>query len=137
MPLDSTPFDDYIDQSLLPRVSTRPSDYGPPPNSPHTRINLPRPRSATPSGVPQYEPRSVFVPRLPNLLANTEEDNLLEPIHTSHDLVHFTGLPKPPSYNLEWPRVTPKQVAVITGPPTKHRLKTFVTSRQDIADLSN
>jgi len=60
--LDSTPFDDYIDRSLLPRVSTRPFDYKPPPNSPHMGINLPRPRSATRSGVPQYEQQFVFVP---------------------------------------------------------------------------
>jgi len=123
MPLDSTPFDDYIDRSLLPRVSTRPFDYRLPPNSPHTRINLPRPRSATPSGVPQYEPQSVFVPRLPNSSDNTEEGNLPEPIRTSHDLAHSTGLPKPPSYNLEWPRVIPIQVAFVIGPPAKHRSK--------------
>jgi len=54
-PLDPTLFDDYIHRSLLPRVSTRASDYKPPPNSPHVGINLLRPRSATPSGAPQYE----------------------------------------------------------------------------------
>jgi len=46
--LDSTPFDDYIDRSLLPRVSTRSSDYRPPPNSPHAGINLSWPQFATP-----------------------------------------------------------------------------------------
>ena len=61
-------------------MSTRPSDYRPPPNSPHTRINLPQPWSMTPSGVPQYESQSVFVPRLPNSLDNTEEGNLPESI---------------------------------------------------------
>jgi len=53
MSLVSTPFDDYIDRSLLSRVSTRPSDYKPPHNSPHAGINLSRPQFATPSGVPQ------------------------------------------------------------------------------------
>ena len=37
-PLDSTPFDEYDDRPLLPRMSTRPSDYRPPPNSPHVGI---------------------------------------------------------------------------------------------------
>jgi len=37
----------------------------------------------------------------------------------SHDLVHSTVLPKPPGYNLEWPRVTPIQVTLIIGPPGK------------------
>jgi len=77
------------------------------------------PRSETPSGVPQYKPQSVFVPRLPKLSDNTEEGNLPEPIRTSHDLAHSTGLPKPPGYNLEWPCVTPIQVALVTGPPGK------------------
>ncbi|QCE07033.1 hypothetical protein DEO72_LG9g2048 [Vigna unguiculata] len=49
----------------------------------------------------------------------TEEGNLPEPIRTSHDLAHSTGLPKPPGYNLEWPRVTPIQVTLITRPPNK------------------
>jgi len=77
---------------------------------------LSRPQSATPSGVPQYEPQFEFVPRLPNSSDNIEEGNLSEPICTSHDLAHSTGLPKPPGYNLEWPRVTPIQATLVTGP---------------------
>jgi len=73
--------------------------------SPHVGINLSWPQSATPSGVPQYQPKSVFVPRLQNSSATTEEGNLLEPIRMSHDLTHSTGLLKPPGYNLEWPRI--------------------------------
>ena len=126
--LDSTPFDDYIDRSLLSWVSTRPSDYRPPPNSPHTGINLPQPRSATLSGVPQYELQSVFILRLSNLLDNTEEGNLPKLIRKSHDLAHSIGLPKPSGYNLEWPHVTPIQVALGTGPLTKHRIKTSIQS---------
>jgi len=37
----------------------------------------------------------------------------------SHDLAHSTGLPKPPGYNLEWPRLNPIQVTLVTGPPAK------------------
>ncbi|QCE10054.1 hypothetical protein DEO72_LG10g1280 [Vigna unguiculata] len=47
-----------------------------------------------------------------NSSANTEEGNLPEPIRTSHDLAHSIGLSKPPGYNLEWPRVTPIEVAL-------------------------
>jgi len=137
MPLDSTPFDDYTDRSLLPQVSTSPSDYRPPPNSAHARINLPRPRSTTPSGVPQFEPQSVFVPRLPNSLDNTDEDNLPKPIHTSHDLAHSTRFPKPVGYNLEWPRVTPIQVALVIGPLAKHHIKTFIQSCVESSSQSN
>jgi len=49
------------------RVSTRPSEYRPPPDSPHAIIILPRPHTATPSGVPQNEQKFVVVPRLPKL----------------------------------------------------------------------
>ena len=136
-PLDSTPFDDYIDWSLLPRVSTRPSDYRPSPNSPHARINLSQSKSATPSGVLQYELQSVFVPRLLNSLDNTEECNLPKPIHTSHDLAHSTRLPKSPGYNLEWPRVIPIQVALIIWPPTKHHIKTSMQSCVEPSTQSN
>jgi len=89
---------------------------------------LSRPQSVIPSGVSQNEPQSVVVPRLPNSISYTEEGNLPEPSRTSHDLAHSTGLPKPPGYNLDWPRVTPIQVTLITGPPTKHRLMTFIQS---------
>jgi len=37
----------------------------------------------------------------------------------SHDLAHSTRLPKPPGYNLEWPRVTLIQVTLVTWSPTK------------------
>jgi len=84
--------------------------------STHAGINLLEPQSATPSRVPQYELQSAFVPRQPNLSDNTKEGNLPELIRTSHDLTHSTGLPKPRGYNLEWPRVTPIQVALIIGP---------------------
>jgi len=105
-----------------------PSDYRPPPNSPHTGIKLPRPQSATPSGVPQYKPQFVFVPRLPNSINYTKERNLSKPIRTSHDLAYSTGLPKPPGYNLEWPSVTPIQVTLVTRPSTKHRIMTSIQS---------
>ena len=105
-----------------------PSDYRPPPNSPHARINLSRPHTATPSGVPQSEKESVVVPRLPNSIRCTEEDNHLKPHRTSHNLAHSIGLPKPPGYNLEWPHVTPIQDTLVTKPPAKashreHHLK--------------
>jgi len=61
-----------------------------------------------------------------NSSANTEEGNLPEPIRTSHDLAHSIGLSKPPGYNLEWPRVTPIEVALVTRPPTKHHIKTSI-----------
>jgi len=50
----------------------------------------------TPSGVPQNEPQFIVVPRLPNSISYTEEGNLPEPHRMSHDLVHSTGLLKPP-----------------------------------------
>jgi len=73
----------------------------------------------TPSGVPQNEPKSVVVLRLPNSIRCTEEGNHPKHRHMSHDLAHSTGLPKPPGYNLEWPHVTLIQVTLVTGPPTK------------------
>ena len=110
------------------RVSTRPSDYKPPPDSPHVGMNLPRSHTATPSGVPQNKHKFVVVPRLPNSISYTKEGNHLEPNRTSHDLAHSTRLPKPPGYNLEWPRVTPIQVALVTGPRAKYRIKTSFQS---------
>jgi len=73
----------------------------------------------TPSGVPQNEQESVVVPRLPNSIRCTKEGNHLKPRHTSHNLAHSTGLPKPPGYNLEWPHVTPIQDTLVTGPLVK------------------
>ena len=67
-------------------------------------------------------------PRLPNSSDNTEEGNLLELFRASHDLAHSTGLPKPSGYNLEWPRVTPIQVTLVTRPLTKHRIKISIQS---------
>ena len=40
----------------------------------------------------------------------------MEPRRTSHDLAHSTRLLKPSGYNLEWPRVTPIQVTLVTRP---------------------
>jgi len=80
---------------------------------------LPRPQSATPSGVPQNEPKFVVVPRLPNSISYTKKGNHPELHCTSHDLAHSTGLPKPPGYNLEWSHVTPIQVTLVIGPPAK------------------
>jgi len=83
MSLDSTPFDEYTNRSLLPRVFTRPFDYRLPPNSPHAEINC-----------HGDDPRHQV--EFPNTNRNyTEEGNLPEPIHTSHDLVHSTGLLEP------------------------------------------
>ena len=101
--------------------------------SPHAGIILSWPQSTTISGVPQYESQSIFVPRLPNLSDNIEEGNLSKPICTNHNLTHSTGLPKPPGYNLEWPHVNPIQVALITGPPAKHCIKTSIQSRVEFS----
>jgi len=49
----------------------------------------------------------------------TEEGNHPKPRRTSHDLTHSTGLPKPLGYKLEWPRVTPIQDTLVTGPPSQ------------------
>jgi len=91
-------------------VSTRPSDYRPPPNSPHAGINC-----------HGHNPRPMFVvvPILPNSIRCTEEGNHLKPRRTSHDLAHSTRLPKSSGYNLKWPRVTLIQVTLVTGPLTK------------------
>ena len=78
-----------------------------------------RPQSTTPSGVPQNEPKSVVVPRLPNSIRCTEKSNHPKPRCTSHDLAHSTGLLKLPGYNLEWPRVTPIQVTLVISPSEK------------------
>jgi len=82
-------------------------------------INLPQPHTATPSGVPQNEQESVVVPKLPNSIRCNEEGNHPKPCRTSHNLAHSTELPKPPGYNLEWPRVTPIQDTLVIGPPAK------------------
>ncbi|QCD79408.1 hypothetical protein DEO72_LG1g3048 [Vigna unguiculata] len=76
----------------------------------------------------EHNPYLFTKTRVPNSSDNTEESNLPEPIRTSHDLAHSTGLPKPSGYNLEWPRVTPIQVALVTRPLAKHRIKTFIQS---------
>jgi len=89
---------------------------------------LPRPQSATPSGVPENESQFIVIPKLPNSISYTEEGNLPKPRRTSHDLAHSTRLPKPQGYNLEWSRVTPIQVTLVTGPLTKHRLMTSIQS---------
>jgi len=97
-------------------------------NIPHIGIILSQPQSTTPSQVRQYESQFVFVSRLPNSSDNTKEGNHLEPICTSHDLAHSIGLPKPLSYNFEWPRVTPIQATLVTRPPIKHCIKTSIQS---------
>jgi len=72
------------------RVSTHPSDYRPPPDSPHAGIYLPRLLTATPSGVPQNEHKSVVVPKLPDLYqmywrGQSSETSPYEPrSHTLH-----------------------------------------------------
>jgi len=53
------------------RVSTRPSDYRPPPDSPHVGITLPQNLTVTPSGAPQNKHKFVVVPQLPKLYQNT------------------------------------------------------------------
>jgi len=109
-----------------------------PPPIVHTwKLYCYRLQSATPSGVSQYEPQSIFVSRLPSSSANTEEGNLPRPIRTSHDLAHSIGFPKPPSYNIEWSRVTPIRTPLITGPQTNHRLKTSIQSRVESFTQSN
>jgi len=52
----------------------------------------------------------------------------------SHTL-HWTS--KPPSYNLERPRVTPIQATLVTRPPAKHRLKTSIQSCVESFTQSN
>jgi len=59
----------------------------------------------TPSGASQNKHKFVVVLRLPKLYqmhwrGQPSETSLYEP-----QLAHSTGLPKPPGYNLEWPRV--------------------------------
>ena len=67
-------------------------------------------------------------PNYQNSIRCTEEGNHPKPRRTSHDLAHSTRLPKPPSCNLEWPRVTPIQVTLVTGPQPKHHIMTFIQS---------
>ena len=77
---------------------------------------------------PSYKPCWDHITKLPNSISYTEEGNLSKPRRMSHHLAHSTGLPKPPSYNLERPRVTPIQVTLVTGPLAKHRLMTSIQS---------
>jgi len=101
------------------RVSTHPSDYRPPPDSPHVGITLSQHLTVTPSGVPQNKPKFVVFPDYQNLIrihwrGQSSETSPYEP-----QPAHSTGLRKPPGYNLEWSRVTPIQDALVTGPPAK------------------
>jgi len=100
-------------------VSTRPSDYRPPHDSPHVRITLPQHLTVTPSGVPQNKHKFVVVPRLPKLYQVHWRGQSFETSPYEPQLAHSTGLPKPPGYNLEWSRVTPIRDALVTRPPAK------------------
>jgi len=90
-----------------------------PPDSPHVRITLPQHLIVTPSGVPQNKHKFVVVPRLPKLYQVHWRGQSFETSSYEPQLAHSTRLPKPPSYNLEWSRVTPIRDALVTGPPAK------------------
>jgi len=109
-------------------VSTRPSDYRPPPDSPHVGITLPQHLTVTPSGAPRNKHKVCSCSRLPKLYQNTLKRAITRTSSYEPQLAHSTGLPKPPGYNLEWSRVTPIRVTLVTGPPAKashheHHLK--------------
>ena len=72
-----------------------------------------------------------------NSIRCTEEGNHPKPHRTSHNFAHSTGLSKPPGYNLEWPRVTPIQVTLITRPLAKHHLMTSFKAVQESSSRSN
>jgi len=58
-------------------VSTRPSDYRPPPDSPHVGITLPQHLTVTPSGAPRNKHKVCNCSRLPRLYQNhSVEGNL-------------------------------------------------------------
>ena len=101
-------------------MSTPPSDYRPPPDSPHVGITLPQHLTVTPSGAPRNKHNVCSCSQTTKSLSeSTEEGNHLKPRRTSHKPAHSTRLPKPPGYNPKWSRVTPIQEALVTGPPTK------------------
>jgi len=109
-------------------VSTRPSDYRPPPDSPHVGITLSHHLTVTPSGAPRNTHIVCSCSRLPKLYQNTPKSAITRTSPYEPQLAHSTGLPKPLGYNLEWSRVTPIHVTLITGPPAKalhheHHLK--------------
>jgi len=109
-------------------VSTRPSDYRPPPDSPHVGITLPQYLTVTPSGAPRNKHNVCSCSRLPKLYQNTLKRAIIRTSSYEPQLAHSTGLPKPPGYNQEWSRVTPIRVTLVTGPPAKashheHHLK--------------
>ena len=109
-------------------MSTRPSDYRPPPDSPYVGITLSQHLTVTPSGAPRNKHKVCSCSRLPKLYQNTLKRAITRTSPYEPQLAHSTGLPKPPGYNLEWSRVTPIRVTLVTGPPAKasdheHHLK--------------
>ena len=109
-------------------MSTRPSDYRPPLDSPHVGITLPQHLTMTPSGAPRNKHKVCSYSKLPKLYQNTLKREIIRTSPYEPQIAHSTGLPKPPGYNLEWSCVTPIRVTLVIGPPAKasrheHHLK--------------
>ena len=105
------------------QVSTRPFDYRLPPNSPQARINC-----------HGHNPRHQVKFPNTNLSSYLSQDYQLNQSHWRGQFsrTQYTGLPKPPGYNLEWPCVTPIQVTLVTRPPAKHHIMTSIQSCVEI-----
>ena len=109
-------------------MSIHPSDYRPPPDSPHVGITLSQHLTVTPSGAPRNKHKVCSCSRLPKLYQNTLKRAITRTSPYEPQLAHSTGLPKPPVYNLELSRATPIRVTLVTGTPAKashheHHLK--------------
>jgi len=109
-------------------VSIHPSDYRPPPDSPHVGITLSQHLTVTPSGAPRNKHKVCSCSRLPKLYQNTLKRAITWTSPYEPQLAHSTELPKPPGYNPEWSCITPIRVRLVTGPPAKasyheHHLK--------------
>jgi len=82
-------------------------------------ITLPQHLTVTPSGAPQNKHKFVAVPDYHISIRITLKRAITRTSPYEPQLAHSTGLPKPPGYNLEWLRVTPIQVTLVTRPPAK------------------
>ena len=80
--------------------------------------------------LPETNIKFVAVPDYQNSIIITLKRAIIRTSPYEPQLAHSTGLPKPPGYILEWSRVTPIRVTLVTRPPIKvshheHHLKLY------------
>ena len=69
--------------------------------------------------LPETNIKFVVVPDYQNSTRITLKRAIIWTSPYEPQLAHSTGLPKPPGYNLQWSRVIPIRVTLVTGPPAK------------------